>query len=171
MFMQILIHTPVFVWALLAGLLALGLLQTRDRQVSKPQVVALPAVLLGLGLWSMTPGFMALPGLGLLWLAALALGSAGGRRTPQQPGTIWLAAERRFSVPGSWIPMAFIMAIFVLRYAVGAGTTLHPEWRSTLSLQVPLALVFGLLAGLSMGRALGLLSLARNSRPTISAHA
>jgi hypothetical protein len=171
MFTQILTHTPVFVWFLLAGLLTLGLMQTRKRRVRRPQVVALPALMLGLGLWSLAPGFTALPGLAALWLAALALGAAGGRRTPQQPGTAWLAAEGCFQVPGSWIPMAFIVAIFMLRYAVGAGIALHPEWRSTLSLQAPLAIVFGLLAGLSLGRALGLLSLARAEKSTIAAHA
>ena len=53
MLMMILTHTPVYVWALLAGLVALGLMQSRTRQVSKVQALALPVTMLALGLWSL----------------------------------------------------------------------------------------------------------------------
>lgn len=66
MLLQILTHTPVFVWALLAGLIALGVTQSRDRRVAPARLLALPALMLGLGAWSLAPG-----------MAALALFSAG----------------------------------------------------------------------------------------------
>jgi hypothetical protein len=171
MLLQIITHTPLFVWALLAGLVALGWRQTRTRQVVPRQVLMLPAAMLGLGLWSLVPGLQTNPSVALLWLAALALGAAGGLRTPQVPGTAWLADEGHFRVPGSWVPMGFIVVIFMMRYALGAGTALHPEWRADLSVQGPLAGLFGALAGLSLGRALGLLRLAGGARATIGAHA
>ncbi len=171
MLMQILTHTPVFVWALLAGLLALGLMQARTRRVGVGRVLILPAVLLGLGLWSLLPGLSAQPAIAAVWLAALALGMAAGRRTPQAPGTAWLAEERHFVMPGSWIPMAFIVVIFTLRYTSSVALVLHPEWRASFPVQAPLALVFGVLTGLTIGRTQQLLRLRRPATATIAAHA
>lgn len=174
MLLQILIHTPVFVWFLLAGLVTLGWRLSRNRQVAPVQVLALPALMLGLGAWSLAPGIAAQPLVALVWLGALALGTAGGARTPQQSGTAWLVAAGRFQLPGSWLPMAFILVIFLLRYASSVAFVLHPEWHGTLAVQAPLAVVFGLLSGLSIGRTVGLLRLRRLARPansTIAAHA
>ena len=171
MALQILTHTPFFVWAMLAGLVALGLMQARTRRAALPRVLALPAVFLGLGLWSLLPGMTAMPVVGLVWLAALAVGIAAGRRTPQAPGTAWLAEARQFVLPGSWIPMGFILVIFTLRYGSSVALALHPAWRSDFSLQATMATVFGLLTGLSVGRTLELLRLRRQPDPTIGAHA
>lgn len=169
MLMQILSRTPVYVWAVLAGLMALGLLQSRTRRVTLAQAGTLPLVLLGLGLWSMAPAFAVQPLLMLAWLSAVSLGAWAGRQTPQAPGTHWLAAEGRFVLPGSWIPLAFILFIFLLRYAVSVGSAMHPQWRGDLSVQLPLALVFGSVSGLSAGRVLGLLRVMKAA--TIRAHA
>ena len=125
MLIQILTYTPPYVWATLAALIGLGLMQARERRVATLQVLALPLVLLGLGLWSMAPSMAAQPLVIAMWLGALILGAVGGRLTPQVPGTVWLAAENRLRVPGSWMPMAFIVVIFVLRYAAGVGSAMH----------------------------------------------
>lgn len=173
MLLQILTHTPVFVWALLAGLIALGVAQSRERRVAPARLLALPALMLGLGAWSLAPGMAALPLVALVWVAALTLGTAGGLRAPQQPGTAWLANVGRFQLPGSWIPMGFILVIFVLRYTSSVALVMHPAWRGTLAVQAPLALVLGLITGLSIGRTLALFRLARVTRAaaaTISTH-
>jgi hypothetical protein len=166
MILQILAHTPVWVWALLAGLLALGLWQRRERRVRRGQLLLLPLALVALGLWSMAPGFVAQPVAALLWLAAIA-GAAGlGLRLPRPTAACWLPEEQRLFLPGSWVPMLIILCIFSLRYAAGVGQGLNPQWRGMAEVQWPLALVFGSLSGLFLGRALGLLRL---TRPTIAA--
>ena len=174
MLLQILTHTPGYVWALLCGLIALGARQTRSRRVPPLQLLAMPALMLGLGAWSLAPGIAAMPAVALVWVAALALGAAGGVRTPQQPCTAWLATARRFVLPGSWIPMGFILFIFLLRYSSSVAFVMHPEWRRALAVQATLALVFGLISGLSIGRTVALFRLSRGARTgstTIGAHA
>ena len=42
MFIAIVRHTPVWVWGLLAALVAVGLAQTRDRELSLKHVTILP---------------------------------------------------------------------------------------------------------------------------------
>ena len=164
MILQILIHTPLWVWALFAALLLLGLWQRRSRHVRRGQLLALPLALLALGLWSMAPGFVTQPAAAVLWLGAIASATAFGLRLPRPAAARWLAEEARLFLPGSWVPLLLIVAIFSLRYAAGVGQVLHPEWRVLATVQWPLALVFGGLSGLFLGRALGLLQL---TRPTM----
>lgn len=45
MFWQIVLHTPLWVWPLFLGLLALGFSQSRDRTVPGSMVLALPAIM------------------------------------------------------------------------------------------------------------------------------
>lgn len=176
MLIQILTHTPLWVWALLTALLALGLWQRRQRHVRRGQLLALPLALLVLGLWSMAPGFVAQPLLAGAWLLALLAAAHLGRRLPTPAAARWLAAEQRLQLPGSWVPLVIILCIFSLRYATGVSLALHPEWRSMLSAQLPLALAFGTLSGIFLGRALGLRALtlqpasARSAAATGHAH-
>ncbi len=159
MIVNILSHTPVWVWGLLAALMVLGLSQTRQRHVAPWRLLMLPLVLLGLGLWSMAPGFMALPLTALVWLAALGAGVAlmAGRTAPA--GTTWLPAAQHLRLPGSWMPMLLILVVFALRYAANVGMAINPGWRHAPTLLLPLALLYGGFSGLFLGRALALLKL------------
>ena len=162
MIITILSHTPVWVWGLLTALMALGFSQTRQRCLAPWRLLMLPLVLLGLGLWSMAPNFIALPLSALVWLAALGMGVALLARRPAQAGAAWLPAEQRLLLPGSWMPMWLILGIFTLRYATNVGMALTPVWRSAPELLLPLALVYGGISGLLLGRSLALLKLSRS---------
>ena len=170
MLLMILSNTPVWVWGLLAGLIALGFLQTRQRRVTRVQLLALPVALMSLGLWSMAPGFAARPLAALLWAAALMAAGAVGWRIAQGTRAVWLADVQRLQLPGSWLPMALVLMIFSLRYAVGVSQALHPELRAAAALQFPLALLFGALSGLFTGRALGLLRLTTSAPAPMANH-
>jgi len=170
MIITILSHTPVWVWGLLAALMALGFSQTRQRRLAPWRLLMLPLVLLGLGLWSMSAGFMALPLSALVWLAALVAGAALLAGRPAQAGAVWLPAEQRLHLPGSWMPMLLILGIFSIRYAANVGMALNPGWRNTPELLLPLALLYGAISGLFLGRALALLKLTRTpaAAPSLS---
>lgn len=161
--LTILQHTPAWVWALLAALVALGLSQLRQRRVAPLRLLILPAVLLGLGLWSMAGVFLHLPLVALAWLMALAAGATLGWKLPRPAAARWLAEEQRLLLPGSVLPLLVILAIFSLRYASGVAMALHPEWRSAADVQLPLALAFGAISGLLLGRSLQLHALARRA--------
>ena len=161
MIIEILSHTPVWVWGLLAALLALGLSQTRQRHVAPWRLLLLPLILLGLGLSSMLAGFIAVPASAALWLLALGAGVWLSIVQPARAGTQWLPAEQRLQLPGSWVPMLLIVVIFSLRYAANVGMAINPSWRGAPELLLPLALLYGGLSGLFLGRALALLRLTR----------
>jgi hypothetical protein len=73
--------------------------------------------------------------------------------------------------------MGFIVFIFMLRYSSNVAFVMHPEWRGTLAVQATLAVVLGLVSGLAIGRAIGLLRLMRpvplagTATATIGTHA
>jgi hypothetical protein len=169
MILQIITHTPLWVWVLLVTLLGLGWLQSRPRQVARWQLLALPLALLMLGLWSMSPGFVAQPLAAVVWLASLILGGRLGLKLPRASATRWLPDQQRVHLPGSWVPMLIIITIFLLRYVTGVAQAMHPDWRNQLTMQAPLAVAFGVLSGVFLGRAAGLWALTRKGPAASSA--
>jgi len=161
MFLQIVLHTPAWVWVLLAALVALGVAQSRPRAVHPLQLLALPLALLGLGLSSLLPAFVSLPVLAAVWAGALGLGLRAGLWLPVASTTRWDGARKRLHLAGSWLPLVVILVIFSLRYTAAVSLALHPAWRQDLAVQLPLCLAFGALSGLFLGRALGLRRLVR----------
>lgn len=170
MIATIVANTPVWVWGLLAALVALGLSQTRRRSVAPPRLLALPLALMGLGLWSMAPAFVAVPLAALGWVAALVLSATLAQRLPRPAGARWLATDGRLHLPGSWLPLVVILVIFMLRYSMGVGQAFHPEWRTAQAVQLPLATVYGAISGLLLGRALGLMQLRPAPARTMPSH-
>jgi len=152
---QILTHTPAPVWGILAALLVLGLLQTRDRIVSRPRVLLLPVAMSALSLHAALKAFAAAAG-GLpvlpAWAAGFALGWAANL-VLRWPGRVEALAPGRWRVAGSWAPLALMLAIFVLRYAVGVALALQPALGTDLGVAAGCTLLYGLASGLLAARA------------------
>ena len=160
--MQIITHTPLWVFALFAGLLVFGLLQTRDRTVKKPVAYLLPVAMVVLSLSGVRSGF----GLGPVtlgaWAAGLVLVTLVARSAFRKSKVSFDPGQHRFFVPGSWMPLVVIMGIFFTKYAVavvqgqtgvavGAGAA------------AGLSLLLGGFSGYFCARALGLMSAARRA--------
>lgn len=155
--LQVVRHTPLWVWALLAALLWLGASQLRARVVSRARLLVLPGVLVALGLVSSATSFTPASAALTAWLLAFAVGlGLASRITPPQ-GARWDAAGSRLQLPGSALPLLLIVAVFLLRYVGGVSLALHPQWREALSVALPLAAVYGAIAGALAGRTLALL--------------
>lgn len=162
MITEILRHTPAAVWAGLAALVALGLSRARACRVSPTRLLLMPGLLAAAGLASLVLGFGSLQVL-LAWAGAFAAVAFLGRRLPPPRGLAWDAAASRLLLPGSWLPLAVILALFGVRYAGAVAAALHPQWQHAAVLGVPLALASGAVSGLLLGRALGLLGAARQN--------
>ncbi len=156
MVFDILRFTPVWVWGLLAALVALGLSQWRERHVAPAVLLVLPGVLLALGLWATAQSFEARTLALLVWAKAVGLAATLARRLPPQAGAAWDAAAHRFELPASALPLVVILAVLTLRYAGSVALALHPEWRADVAVALPMAAAYGTLSGLLLGRALGL---------------
>ena len=53
--------TPAWVWGLLAGLVALGVSQLRDRTVSLARVSFMPVAMTGFAIWGLAGAFSSTP--------------------------------------------------------------------------------------------------------------
>jgi hypothetical protein len=163
MILDILRHTPTWVFAVFVALLALGFLQTRARSVPLALLVALPCAM---AIWSVSSllqrvGVDALAAWGALEVACVVVALRLGPRDDVQ----YSAADRSFSVPGSWIPLALMMFIFFTRYVIGVLVAMHPTLPGTMVFDLLVGSVSGLSAGTFAGRALRIGRVARGRGP------
>jgi hypothetical protein len=170
---EIVRHTPVRVWVLLAALVAFGLTQARDRTIGLTRASVLPTVLLllslagivgsfghGIGIAGGGPLPGALPGALGAWLAGIGAALALPRRWIAARGATWSAATRQLHVPGSGLPLALIVASFAVKYVAGVELAMHPSLAADLPFAATCSLAFGLFSGIFAARALALRRLA-----------
>ena len=163
-------EAPVWVGALLAGLLALGYSATRARRVAASRLALMPLAMLGLALWGVQSAFGAsghLPALGALWALCFAGALALGSRAAAPAGTRFDPASRQFLLPGSWVPMVLILGVFLIKYSVGVQLALEPTLARHLGFAITVTALYGLLSGLFAVRSLRVLRLA--ARPVLQA--
>lgn len=160
--MNTLQHIPVWVFALLLGLIAMGLQQTRTRQLRSKRLLGIGIALTVFTLigvvqqWRHTPWLA----LGLLSWAAACCASAwplGQGAAPQ--GAVYNPETRRFTVPGSWLPLALFMTIFACKFVVGMLSATAPEHLDSVQAAIGISALYGLFSGLLNARALRLLKL------------
>ncbi|MEK8034586.1 DUF6622 family protein [Ideonella sp. DXS29W] len=161
MLIQILSHTPTWVFGLFAALLLLGLSQLATRRVKLLRASLLPLGMLGLSLYGVCSGLAAAhPWVLLVWLKALAVSAVFVMRRPAPEGTQYDAASRNFVLPGSAVPLSMMMAIFFTKYAVGVMLAMQPGLAQQAVFAGSLSLLYGALSGVFLGRAARLWQLA-----------
>jgi hypothetical protein len=160
MLMQILDHTPRWVFVLFAVLLLLGLSQLAGRRASLRRVSLLPIGMGGLSLYGAISAFANQPWVLLGWAVALALatGAVLLRRLPD--GTAYDPASRMFALPGSGWPLVLMMAIFATKYVVGVSMAMNLPLALEPSFGWTIASLYGALSGVFLGRAARLWRLA-----------
>lgn len=151
MLQQILIHTPVYVWAILAVLVWRGSAALRDREMTLRSLFIVPAVMLALSLQDVGSKFGSS---GLAWAAwtaaaaaaALLVWKSGRSRTA--PG----AAPGSVIVRGSRVPLAMMMAIFFTKYAASVLLAVLPHARQDALAASGVCALFGVFNGCFLGR-------------------
>jgi hypothetical protein len=146
-------HTPLWVWPLFAVMLWLGArnLSTRERPLAR--MFILPAIILVIGLFNIATSSADLTLVLPAFVVSLAIGVAiGWNLVPR--GVVPLREQGRVVVPGSIAPLLVVIAVLILRYAVGYTYGRWPELRSDPALTLEFAATGALLAGIVWGRAL-----------------
>lgn len=154
MLIEIVRHTPVWVWAVLVLLIALGLQQSRPHTVSASRATLLPLLMLLLALAGVLSSFAS--GAALLAWGVAALVVTAARAGHAAQGTRWSATEQRFHRPGSWTPLALMLGIFATKFAVGTALALHPELARMDTVALGIGAVYGAFSGAFAARAVAL---------------
>ncbi|MET0519624.1 MAG: DUF6622 family protein [Burkholderiaceae bacterium] len=145
-------HIPRWVWAILAFIVVMGLIQSRDRLMGRGRLMVLPLAWTAFGAWGVEQAF-GLHTLPLLaWGAGLLIGLALLRRAGGPAGARFDGDSGRFFVPGSWLPLALMLAIFVAKFALGMSLAFQPELADLGPVQAGFSLVFGSIGGALLGR-------------------
>lgn len=163
-------HTPAWVWGLLAALVILGWMQSRDRTAGLAAVTSLPIGMTIFGLWGTVAAFgrspLAAQALGL-WLVAAGIALAALAR---RPAAAWYdRSTRSFDLAGSWLPLVLFLAVFATRYAVSVLLALQPALAEEHGFALPAAALYGAFSGVFLGRAAQLWRLALRPQLALAA--
>ena len=148
MLIQIITHTPTWVFGLLALLLWLGGRQLRAGQVSLVRMAVMPVAMASLSVYGVWSAFGGTPLAALAWALALLLSPATGARYHPE--------SRSFSMPGSALPLALMMGIFFTKYAMGVALVMHPGLAQDAAVALPVSALYGAFSGGFVARALRL---------------
>lgn len=150
MLIQILTHTPLYVWAILALLVYRGVVAMREREVRFGKLFIVPLMMLALSLHDIAMKFgfdsIALPA----WAAGAALTSLlvlrfGSDRiiAGTGPGLV--------RIGGSAMPLAMMMATFLTKYAASVSLAILPHLGQKTLFAAAVCALFGVLNGYFLG--------------------
>lgn len=151
MLIQILTHTPLYVWAILAFLVYRGMAAMRDRDVEVRRLALIPAVMLVLSLQDISTKF----GLDGWALAAWALAAGGVALAAGLAGSQRIAAggvPGHVRVRGSALPLVMMLAVFCTKYAASVTLAVAPQLRHDLLCACAVCALFGAFNGWFIGR-------------------
>jgi hypothetical protein len=163
MIVQIMQRTPVWVWMLLIALIYLGYLQSRTRTVSKARLFALPVAMLALSLYSLFATFGPTRLGFVAWLAGGMLAGLLYRFARRPAGAGHAPDTRVYTIPGSWLPLTLMLAIFLMRYAVAVAIAIDASLSETSSFVLVAGLSYGLLSCIFLARANAVLRAAKHA--------
>ena len=166
MLMQILSHTPKWVYATFFGLVWLGVRQMGSGQVGALRVSLVALSMGALSLAGVISAFGDTAAHLLAWAAAAALVAFIVLRRPLPPGTRYDAATRSFHVVGSALPMALMMGIFFTKYTVGVLQVMQPQLMRQAAFATAICALYGAFAGTFAARSLRLWKLALRNTAT-----
>lgn len=150
---------PVWVWALLALLLFLGIRSLRTRSAPVASLVALPLAFFGLSVSNLLP----LDGLAPLrigvWIVALAIGTIPGWFVVKPQLIAVDRARRRITMPGSVMPLILMLAAFAGGFYFGYLFARYPELKTDPATLILASTYRGLMSGYFLGQTLRLFRL------------
>lgn len=152
---DIVTHTPSWVWPLILFGLFIGWTRTRDRIVTPARLFVMPLLIGGLALHNLASSGASAGGLLGFACGAVAgalAGTAVARRRPAR-----LLDDGRLAVRGDWVPLALVTAIIVMRYARGVAIGLHPALAQDATFMLVDTTLSGFIAAMMVARTIGIL--------------
>ncbi len=121
MLQQIISHTPVYVWAILAFLVYRGVIASKNREIKLGRLFIIPAAMLGLSLQGIYTTFGPSGTAMQAWVLGATLAALAAFVLSASTRDIAHPARGTIAVRGSWLPLALMLAIFFTKYAVAVA--------------------------------------------------
>lgn len=151
MLSNIITHTPLHVWAILAFLVSRGINAMRERELPFRSLFIIPLVMLLLSLQDIAAKF----GLVALPLAAWGAGTAASAVLAWRSSVARIGAGSApglVRVRGSAWPLVMMLAIFMTKYAAAVSLAIAPGLAGHIPFMLAFCLMFGVFNGFFMGR-------------------
>lgn len=164
MLYQILAHTPLWVWAMLAFLVYRGWSAGFDRETAIVKVALVPLLMLGLsghGLYELAHADAL--ALSVALTVAIASGIASWAAAGKA-GTVAYPERGRVFLRGSWFPLVMMVGVFAVKYTMGVLKAMHSSYMEGASVIIAVSALYGLFIGISAGRMLRILHLYRQTQ-------
>ena len=152
MLQQIVVHTPVWVWVLLAFLIIRGVMSMRPGETSLAKLAIVPALFTAWSLWSISTRYGASLEAWTLWLVGIAAGAGIGwlllRRATlwveASTGTLWRSAD--FSL------LPLLLITFLVKYGFEVALAVLPSLLADGGFRAAYMLLTGLFTGIFIGK-------------------
>lgn len=148
------IQTPWWVYVLFIYLVQRGISASKSQVISIKKLIILPVVFIALSIHTLVTAFHVNAAAILVWFASIITGSVIG----------WLLICRhQFKVdkkkllillPGSWMTLILILAIFVSKYYFGYQLGSDPALANQTNFEFSMLAISGVCTGLFVGRLL-----------------
>ena len=147
-------QTPWWVYLLFIGLTLIGLRATRPRVIKVKKLWLLPLIFTVWNLIWLDERVHAHYSLIVFWFLGLSFGGFIGWLTVRH-WAVKAILRDSIALPGSWSTLILILLVFVVRYFFIFNYETHPEAAYHLFLSD--ALISGIITGIFIGRAVGLI--------------
>jgi len=153
---EIVKHTPLWAFVLFVFLIILGLQQSKQRTVKKFLLLPLPIGMAFLSYYGVFSSFGLSPVSSGLWLFALvSVAYFSGKYFPAK-GVEFSAEAGYINIPGSWVPLLLMMAIFFSKYLVAVLSALQPSIVLSAGFMIFCTLLYGAFSGVFVARAMSM---------------
>ena len=154
MFVEILVHTQIWVFGLLGFLLFLGWQQSQNRIVKKNVIFILPIGMLLLSYFGVFSSF----GISLLtmslWILGVFITAYACFIAFPVRGVSYNIESASYKIMGSWVPLTLMMAIFFTKYVIAVLSVLNPTLLENTTATYTCSFIYGAFSGVFIARAL-----------------
>jgi len=145
-------HTPIWVFAIFFTLLVLGFIQSKERTVKVKTIFILPIAMITFSFF----GVFSVFGISILtmslWVIGLVITLIIGLKLAFPRFVSFSVQSNKLTIPGSWVPLFFMMAIFFTKYFVGFAVARELPLVNEHIFVVLLSLVYGAFSGIFLSR-------------------
>lgn len=160
MIIQIISHTPIWVWAVFALITWLGLKQALPGTSSLRRVTLITLAMLGLSLYGTVSVFGLVGTLLVTWGCSLAVAATLAAQQSLNPLTRYNTWTQRVELPGSWVPLVLMLGIFITKFLVGITSAMRPDVLHHPAFSYGIGVIYGGFSGVFAGRTVRLWRLA-----------
>jgi len=149
---ELISNTPIWVFAIFFTLLVLGFIQSKERIVKVKTIFILPLVMITFSFF----GVFSVFGISILtmslWILGLVITLIIGLKLAYPKFVSFSVQSNKLTIPGSWVPLFLMMAIFFTKYFVGFAVARELPLVNEGIFVVLLSLVYGAFSGIFLSR-------------------